>query len=367
MASSEENPASAAPEKENTEGNSEQSESSDKPKKKTLIGLGKLRESLKKSSSGKKSTSLRIPKPSGGKKKRKTSLGLPRPDGPKPPKKPKGLEPPKSEQAAAHESSPPAPKDSPPRRSRSTLSLGSVSVEDTGNLEDTDNLKADEASTVLDPGARALRGADDDESAPSDEGPTTDRMEDVPQDTYDDEEPDTDRIEAGAYDDEGPTTDQMSADELAKSMPELGVPGGVSKQNGSKDPSGDSVDSSLLEDVEIEGPIDAPIEGDATMLTDSPFEKQSTPAFGAEPAPSGAGTDDDFGAEATMVTDSPLDKAQAGEQEFGAEATMVTDSPLDETASEGDFDGDDKTMVSMPDASTNPDRNAGPPPMRKKT
>ncbi|QDG50658.1 FHA domain-containing protein [Persicimonas caeni] len=297
MASSEENPASAAPESKNGTGTSEKSESSEKPKKKTLIGLGKLRESLKKSSSGNKSTSLRIPKPS-SRKKKKTQLGLPSPK-----------------------------------------KLGE---------QNDDDAEASEEST-------------EDEA-------TTDRVEDVPEETFDDAEPDTDRIDGAVYDDEGPNTDQMSADELAKSLPGLAVPGAVSKAKATgADHDGAPADSSLIEDVELEEPVDAPMEAEATMLTDSPFEAAS--GFGAEPAESSTDADDmsadeDFGAEATMITDSPLDDDAVDEDDFGVEATMVTDSPLDDPAADAEFDGGEKTMVSAPLSETDPSHERPKPHVR---
>lgn len=294
MASSEENPASAAPESKNGADGSEKTDSSGKPKKKTLIGLGKLRESLKKSSSGKKSTSLRIPKPpSPKKKKKKTQLGLPRPQ----------TQQPQTQQ-------PQTPQE-----------------------------------------------------APEDDGPPTDRVEEVPEETFDDHEPETDRLEGDELGDDGPNTDQMSADELAKSMPALEVPKAIAQAKAAKaaqgrSAGGDPADSSLIEDTRLDDPVDEPIEAEATMLSDSPFEQGSTPNFGAEPAASNA---DEFEAEATMVTDSPLDSPpqESADDDFGAEATMVTDSPLEDPAADSEFDGGDKTTVSSPSSDSFPVSSAG--------
>ncbi len=304
MASSDENPAATADAlsdgTETSDGEGAEKAATNKPKK-TLIGLGKLRESLKKASSGSKSTALRIPKPP-GKGDKGGSTGLPRPPG--------------------------RPQKDDEDRPRKTLALSeddspeasSVGPEDEPTTDRVDDVPAD----ALDPDTDRIPAdlIDDD-----DLGPTTDRVDD----------PDTERIPVDLVDDEiDGHTDRMSSNELSN-VPGLagGAPG--------------AGDSSLLDDVKLDDAeqIDEPVEAEATMLTESPFE-QSASGFGAEPA-SGA---EEFEGEATMITDSPLDAAgPAGDADldFGAEeATMITDSPLaDEQIDDDDFDGVAKTTVSL--------------------
>lgn len=299
MASSDENPAATADQPADDDNKSGGAPSGDaasgKPQKKTMIGLGKLRESLKKSSSSKKSTSLRIPKPSSKRKKKSTQLGLPRP----------------------------------------------------GQAKDDPSDAADkERKTInLTPGD----GEDD--------GPPTDRVGEVPEDTFDEVEPDTDRIDSEAVDEAEPDTDRIEADEIeldgsmiedvelddvddefddemeaeATMLTESPLEGGPAGGFGAEPA------SSSAEEFEGEA-----FEGEATMVTDSPLS-DGGPVD--RESPDDLGAQDDFGGDATMVTDSPL-PPEGGKLDRGRDGAQKSDEQA--SAGSGEFDGVAKTMVTAP-------------------
>ncbi|MFP4599548.1 MAG: FHA domain-containing protein [Persicimonas sp.] len=257
MSSSDKNPASAA---QSTADDSDGSESSEgkgtgspKSKKKTMIGLGKLRKSLEKASSGKKGKSLRIPKPP-AKKKKQTSLGLPRP----------------GSDADRDDDDRDAGKRDDARKKpaeheevRSTLTL------DPDELDEFDGLAEDSApATIAD---SELVVIDDADLVEEDDGPPTDRIE--ASDLVEDVELDAGELPDGEMKAEA----TMLTDSPFEASGKLGF--GAEPAGATSDVSEDDFG------------------GDATMITDSMLGAQPEELDSAEEA---------FGGDATLVTDSLL-------------------------------------------------------------
>ncbi len=252
MASSDKNPVSAAQSTADDSDGSASSEgkgtASPKSKKKTLIGLGKLRKSLEKASSGKKGKSLRIPKPP-SKKEKKTSLGLPKP----------GSDDAGDDAARDDGQQEPAEQE----EVRSTLTL------DPDELDEFDGLEENSApATIAD---SELAVIDDADIVEEDDCPPTDRIEA------------TDLIEDVELDADGAPDGEMKAEATMLTDSPFEASG---KQSFGAEPAGASSDVS-----------DDDFGGDATMITDSMLGAQPEELDSAEEA---------FGGDATLVTDSLL-------------------------------------------------------------